>query len=97
MSTTETAFAINELAVEVRKENESSRGSLHTSSTTAGFDAPAIGEESANFALDVREQLRTAKRTLIIQSQQISDLESYLECIVRLHARVRELELDSSL
>lgn len=97
MSLTEAAFANTDLTAELMNEKESSHGAEPTSSTPAGCDVAAAGAESAKSALDIQEQLRAAKRTLIFQSQQIDDLESYLQCIVSLHAKVRELELNEKL
>jgi hypothetical protein len=97
MLTTETISAITNRTADVRNESKSSRKVAQTSSTPTSTDIPAIDEESMDSALELSEQLRAAKRTLILQSQQIAALESYLDCIVGLHARVRELELNESL
>lgn len=43
------------------------------------------------------EKLRAANKQIVLQSQRIEELESYLHCIVSLSAKVRELELDASL
>lgn len=63
-------------------------GALHTSA----LDAAAKQE-----ADDLLEKLRSANKQIVLQSQRIEELESYLHCIVSLSARVRELELDASL
>jgi hypothetical protein len=43
------------------------------------------------------QKLRAANKQIVLQSQRIEELESYLHCIVSLSAKVRELELDASL
>lgn len=46
---------------------------------------------------ELLEKLRAANKQIVMQSQRIEELESYLRCIVSLSAKVRELELDASL
>jgi hypothetical protein len=61
-------------------------------------DCTDIGETAKKNSTDeLLEQLRAAKRQIVLQSQRIEELESYLGCIVTLSAKVRELELDASL
>jgi len=63
-------------------------------------DSADIGDITADAkhtADDLLEKLRAANKQLVLQSQRIEELESYLGCIVTLSAKVRELELDASL
>lgn len=64
----------------------------------AGHEITDIGEMAKQSSADqLLEQLRAANRQIVLQSQRIEELESYLGCIVNLSAKVRELELDASL
>ena len=67
----------------------------------ASLDAGALNSDALNAgkqeAEELLEKLRAANKQIVLQSQRIEELESYLHCIVSLNARVRELELDASL
>lgn len=62
----------------------------------ADVDADALNA-AAKQATELLEKLRAANKQIVLQSQRIVELESYLSCIVSLSAKVRELELDTSL
>lgn len=57
----------------------------------------ALNAAAKQEAMELLEKLRAANKQIVLQSQRIEELESYLNCIVSLSAKVRELELDSSL
>lgn len=62
-----------------------------------GIDTGEINSAAKHQADELLEKLREANKQIVLQSQRIEELESYLNCIVRLSAKVRELELDASL
>ena len=63
----------------------------------ASLDTSALDAAGKHEAEELLEKLRVANKQIVLQSQRIEELESYLHCIVSLNARVRELELDASL
>lgn len=63
----------------------------------ANAEIDALNASSKQEATELLEKLRAANKQIVLQSQRIEELESYLHCIVSLSAKVRELELDASL
>jgi hypothetical protein len=58
---------------------------------------PSFVSQSGHDLCPNETQVLAANRQIVLQSQRIEELESYLGCIVTLSAKVRELELDTSL
>jgi len=97
MKTVEAVQVCTECRSEVRAENDQPEA----------IDPPSLIFESAAYLKEVEastltidnlaEKLSAEKKRGLLQSQRLEELESYLKCIVRLCARVRELELDAGL
>lgn len=80
------------------------KGHDRLAGTNGYHSAPELGDiaditkvANQSSADELLVQLRNANKQIVLQSQRIEELESYLSCIVTLSAKVRELELDASL
>lgn len=97
MKTNEPVQLCTAFPSEARAENDQP-GAIDSPSSMIESAAFLNEAEGSTLTLDdLAEKHSAEKKRGLLQSQRLEELESYLKCIVRLCARIRELELDASL